>query len=70
MYVNIRRSVDCTSFQEVEPGQLFVYNDKACVRLKDNGIYDAVELETGELMCFDATDPVIIPDVVELTIDL
>lgn len=70
MYVNIRRSVECVNFEDVEAGQLFVYNDKACVRLKDNDIYDAVELETGELMCFDSTDPVIIPDVVELTVEL
>lgn len=70
MYVNIRRSVDCTNFEDVEDGQLFVYQDNAYIKLKDSECYDAVHLETGKLMCFDATDPVIIPDVVELTVDL
>lgn len=70
MYVNIRRSVECVNFEEVGAGQLFVYQDKACIKLKQNDIYDAVNLETGETMCFDATDPVVIPDVVELTVDL
>lgn len=70
MYVNIRRSVECVSFEEVEDGQLFVYNDNAYIKLKDNDYYDAVHLETGKAMCFDTTDPVVVPDVVELTIDL
>lgn len=74
MYVNIRRSVDCVSFEEVEQGQLFVSDGDAYIRLKDCGayskIYNAVNLETGEPKCFEATDPVVIPDVVELTVDL
>ena len=70
MYVNIRRSVDCASFQEVAGGDLFVYEGAAYIKLKVENAHNAVELETGELICFNATDPIIIPDVVELTIDL
>ena len=70
MYVNIRRSVDCVTFENVEDGQLFVYQDNAYIKLKDSEYYDAVHLETGKVMCFDANDPVVIPDIVELTIDL
>lgn len=74
MYVNIRRNVDCVSFEEVEAGQLFVSNDNAYIKFDDEsiyrGVYNAVNLETGVPICFDPNAPVVIPDVVELTIDL
>ncbi len=74
MYVNIRRSVECVSFEEVEPGNLFVSNDNAYIKFDDDsayrGVYNAVNLETGVLICFDPNAPVVVPDVVELTVDL
>jgi hypothetical protein len=74
MYVNIRRSVECVNFEEVEPGNLFVSNDNAYIKFNDDsaysGVYNAVNLETGVLICFDPNAPVVVPDVVELTVDL
>ncbi len=70
MYVNIRRSVDCVSFQEVAGGDLFVYEGAVYIKLKVKNPYNAVNLETGWSMSFDPNAPVVVPDVAELTIDL
>lgn len=70
MYVNIRRNVDCVSFQEVASGDLFVHEGAAYIKLKVENPHNAVNLETGEGIFFYPTDPVVIPDVVELTVDL
>lgn len=74
MYVNIRRSVECTTFEEVEPGNLFVSNDNAYIKFNDDTtciqVFNAVNLETGIPINFDPNAPVVIPDVVELTVDL
>lgn len=74
MYVNIRRSVECVSFEEVEPGNLFVSNDNAYIKFNDDStciqVFNAVNLETGILINFDPNAPVVVPDVVELTVDL
>lgn len=74
MYVNIRRSVECTTFEEVEPGNLFVSNDNAYIKFNDDStciqVFNAVNLETGIPINFDPNNPVVIPDVVELTVDL
>ena len=74
MYVNIRRTVDCVNFEEVEGGQLFVSNCDAYIKLKDDTAYNkdfnAVNLETGEPNNFKPNAPVVVPDVVELTVDL
>lgn len=74
MYVNIRRNVECTNFEDVEPGNLFVSNDSAYIKFNDDStcikVFNAVDLETGVPICFDPNAPVVIPDVVELTIDL
>ena len=74
MYVNIRRSVECVNFEEVEPGHLFVSNDNAYIKFNDDStciqVFNAVNLETGIPICFDENAPVVIPDMVELTIEL
>lgn len=74
MYVNIRRSVECVNFEEVEPGNLFVSNDNAYIKFNDDStcikVFNAVNLETGIPINFDPNTPVVVPDVVELTVDL
>lgn len=78
--VNIKNGVSNCEFDDLGSGDIFIYDGQAYIKLDVCETYvkaedtrqdiNAVDLETGEGICFSYKDKVIYPQGAEINIDL